>query len=208
MRRRVVGAAILLALLTLIPAAAMAATNWALGADLGYSVFMPSKDYVGADNITTVGWPAGGGVIEAGIPANGGLRLSFTGEKPTHEVYLSTNLAYLSVADGGSFHQLQATLNYQYTFEVQGAVRPYLTLGAGLDRAAFNPHDGSGISVVSALFGGGFGVAHTLGHGVGRLRAEVRYDQQTEGEKDGDILLGKGGSLGLRLGFDLWGKKL
>ncbi len=208
MRWGIVVSVILLAAVSLIPAAASAG-NWAVGADFGFNVFMPSSDYETANNVTTIGWPASSGVggLLMGIPAGGGLRLSFTGEKPTHEVYVNTNLSFLST-ENGSLHQFQGSLNYQYNFATQGPLKPYVTMGAGLNRVGDNPDEGDGISANSAVFGGGLGLAHTMGHGAGRLRAEVRYDQQTEGTDSGDVLIAKGGAVGFKLGFDLWGKKL
>jgi len=61
---------------------------------------MPSDDY-DLENINYFGWPLGASLLlgELPLPATGGLRLSFTGEKPTHEVWLGTSLSWFSVED-------------------------------------------------------------------------------------------------------------
>jgi len=194
---------LLFVLLALIPATPAAALNWAIGADLGFNVFMPSSDYVGAENISSFGWPQGSAVMGV-LPGFGGLRISFVGEKPTHEVWLGTNLNFVS-SEGSSFHVFDLNANYQYNFPTSGNITPYATAGIGLDMVGAS--DGSSISATSTVFGAGVGVAHHMGNGCGRLRAEVRFDGLTEG-KDGDsIIIPKGSNLGIRLGFDLWDKK-
>lgn len=73
------------------------------------------------------------------------------------------------------------------------------TAGGGLDNAASGERVASGL-----IFGAGAGVSRRVTDGAGRLRAEVRYDQQIEGKSRGSIVVPKGGSLQIKLGFDLW----
>ena len=179
-----------------VPVASAAGFNWGLGANLGFNMFSPDSKYSPYDKTTTTyGWPIGG------------LRLSFAGEKPMHEVYLETSLSYVSVQDGGSDHNFMVSGNYQFNSDMKGPVAPYLTAGVGIDMVGSKPSTGDGISASSTFYGGGVGIAHHMGNGCGRLRAEVRYDMVTEGKKDADILIPKGGMLGVKLGFDLWDKK-
>jgi hypothetical protein len=176
-----------------VPVASAAAFNWGVGANLGLNIFSP--DYPDAKSITTFGWPTGG------------LRFSFAGEKPMHEVYVETSLSSYSVEDGNTSRNISFTGNYQFNFDMKGVVVPYLTAGAGVNMYSNSPDEGDGISASAVTYGGGVGVAHHMGNGCGRLRAEVRYDMVGEG-KDGDsIILGKGAEFGLKLGFDLWDKK-
>jgi len=202
MKTRFAVPVVLLALLAVIPAAPAAAVECGLGADLGFNLFIPSSDYEGAENISTFGWPMGGSFLGA-LPTFGGLRVSFRGEKPAHEVWLGTSLSFLS-SEGDSFHQLGLTANYQYNFPTQGTILPYVTAGAGLNMVGINPDEGDSHSATAAVFGGGVGIARAVADGAGRLRAEVRFDQVTEGESDGSVMIPKGGNLGIRLGFDLW----
>jgi hypothetical protein len=205
MKTRIAVPAVLLALLTLLPAAPAAALNWGLGADLGYSLFMPSSDYGDdLDNISQFGLPFDPGMLfDVAIPTLGGLRLSFAGENPMHEVWLGTSLSRLSVKDF-SFSMMEFSGNYQFNFATQGGVDPYLTAGVGLYRVGANSGS-DGQSATSAYFGGGVGAAYKMGSG--RLRGELRYDVVTEGTIDDDqIIIPKGGALGLKLGFDLWNK--
>ena len=194
---------LLFVLLALVPAAPAAAINWGIGADLGYNMFMPSSDYEGFENLNSLGLPMGSPLFGE-VPGFGGLRVSFTGEKPTHEVWLGTNLNYYS-SDGSSLNMLGLNMNYQYNFETSGGVKPYVTAGAGLSRLGYSPDSGDGTSAISTTFGGGVGVAGKMG--TGRLRAEVRYDQVSEGtDSDDDVIIYKGANLGFKLGFDLWSK--
>jgi hypothetical protein len=204
MNARLAVPALLLVLLALVPAAPAAAVNWAIGADLGYSMFMPSSDYgPDVENFNTFGWPSGGSVLGV-LPGFGGLRVSFAGAEPTHEFWLGTNLNYLS-SSGMSFHMFGVNANYQYNFAAKSALAPYVTAGVGIHQVGES--GGSSISAMSTIFGGGVGLAHHMGNGCGRLRAEVRFDAQTEGEKDDEVIIPKGSNLGIRLGFDLWDRK-
>lgn len=186
-----------------VPVASAAGFNWGLGANLGFNMLTPDKKYA-PDNksVTTYGWPTGG------------LRLSFAGEKPTHEVYLESSLYYASVKDAGSTHDFIVSGNYQYNFDMKGPVAPYLTAGVGVDMAGDKFVSTSGdvtVSASSMFYGGGVGVAHHMGNGCGRLRAEVRYDMRAEGKTTVSgvehVILEKGSEIGLKLGFDLWDKK-
>jgi hypothetical protein len=205
MKKRLVVSVLLLVLLALVPAAPAAAVNWGIGADLGYNVFMPSSDY-GSDieNINSFGWPSGSAVLGE-LPGFGGLRLSFAGAKPTHEVWIGTELGFVSYS-GSSMHTLGLNANYQYNFSTGSGVTPYVTAGVGINQLGYSG-GGHSQSAMATIFGGGVGIAHWMGNGCGRLRAEVRYDQQTEGEADGDTVIPKGANLGIRFGFDLWDKK-
>jgi hypothetical protein len=199
---------VLLAGSTLLPGEAGAAINWGVGADLGLSIFMPSSDYPGAENITSFGWPLGGGIGRLfGGPASGGLRVSFTGDQPTHEVYLSSDLELISAGNAGSIHAFQLTANYQYNFNTTGGITPYVTGGLGMNSAGSSPESGSGVSATSVVFGAGVGISHSMANGVGRLRGEIRYDRQSEGADGSDVVLAKGGALGIKAGFDLWDRK-
>jgi hypothetical protein len=197
---------ILLLALTLIPAAPAVAFNWGIGADLGFSVYMPSSDYENAENITVIGAPFSVTRIEefSVLPPAGGLRLSFAGENPMHEVWLGTSFARYSEEEvATSFLQLSG--NYQFNFATQSAIKPYLTAGVGLNHAGYSDDDGSE-SVTSSYFGGGVGAAYKMG--TGRLRAELRYDAGTEATVGDDdyIVVPKGGAVSFKLGFDLWNK--
>jgi hypothetical protein len=202
MMKRLVVPALLLALLAVVPAAPAAAINWGIGADLGYNIFMPSSDYEGYENLNTIGLPMGSPLFGE-LPGFGGLRVSFTGEQPTHEVWLGTNLNYYS-SEGTSLNMLGLNVNYQYNFGT-GGVKPYVTAGAGLTRMGYSPDDGDGMSAMSTTFGGGVGVTQKMG--TGRLRAELRYDQVSEGKDSDDyIVILKGANLGFKVGFDLFSK--
>jgi hypothetical protein len=200
MRWRIVVPMVLLALLVVVPIASAAAFNWGMGANLGFNMFTPDSKYK-PDNktITTYGWPVGG------------LRFSFAGEKPMHEVYLETELSYLSVQDGGSDHNFMVSGNYQFNFDMKGPAVPYLTAGVGVDMVGSKPPTGDSRSANAIFYGGGVGIAHHMGNGCGRLRAELRYDMIGEGKKTiaghDDVIIDKGGQFGVKLGFDLWDKK-
>jgi hypothetical protein len=179
-----------------VPVASAAGLNWGVGANLGFSMYTPDSKYAPYDKTeTSFGWPTGG------------LRISFAGEKPMHEVYLETSLAYVSYEDAGSIHDFVVTGNYQFNFDMKGPMVPYLTAGAGIDMFGVKPETGDGVSTSSILFGGGVGVAHHMGNGCGRLRAEVRYDMIGEGKDGEEVIVDKAGEIGVKLGFDLWDKK-
>jgi len=177
-----------------------AAINWGIGADLGYTMFMPDDEY-DIDNISVIGLPLNGAPVgELGIPVLGGLRVSFAGENPTHEVWLGTALSRLSVEDF-SLMAMQLSGNYQFNFPTQAAAKPYLTAGVGMFRVGDEDDSAS-----SVYFGGGVGAAFKMG--TGRLRGELRYDavgEGTIGDEDYAVIP-KGGALGFKLGFDLWAK--
>jgi hypothetical protein len=204
MKTRLALPVLLLALLALVPAAPAAALDWGLGADFGYSIFMP--DYDDAENVSSISMPfiASPSMGEYVIPTVGGLRLSFAGENRMHEVWLGTSLARMSVEDF-SLMTMQLSGNYQFNFAAQGAFKPYLTAGVGMIRLGASDDDFSH-SAMSTCFGGGAGVAHQMGSG--RLRGEVRYDMFSEGLFDGGEypVLPKGSGINLKLGFDLWNK--
>ena len=204
MKTRLALPVLLLVLLAVVPAAPAAAINWGIGADFGYSIFMP--DYDDAENFSSISIPFNAAPVmgEIAIPAVGGLRLSFAGEKPTHEVWLGTSVARMSVEDF-SLMTMQLSGNYQFNFATQGAFKPYLTAGVGMFRVGFSDADESE-SAMSTYFGGGAGVAHKMG--TGRLRGEVRYDMVAEGTfDDSDYpVIPKGSGINLKFGFDLWNK--
>ena len=86
-----------------------AAINWGIGADLGYNVFMPDDEYEGAENMTSIGFPFGASRVGefSFLPPGGGLRFSFAGENPMHEVWLGTSFGSLGEDDYSlSFRQL------------------------------------------------------------------------------------------------------
>jgi len=192
---------IALTLLALLLAASPAsAFNWGIGADLGYTMFMPDDEY-DVENFNVIGIPYGGmSLYEVVIPAIGGLRLSFAGDNPMHEVWLGTSLSRMSVEDN-SLTSMLLSGNYQFNFAVQSEVKPYLTAGVGMLRVGDEDD-----SAMSTYFGGGVGAAYKLG--TGRLRGELRYDMVGEGTiGDEDyVVIPKGGALGFKLGFDLWAK--
>jgi len=194
MRKLGIVLAALACLSLVVPVASAAAFNWGVGANLGLHVFSP--DYPGAKSITEFGWPTGG------------VRFSFTGEKPMHEVYFESALSYWS-SDDASMHTFTPSLNYQFNFDMKGPAVPYVTAGAGaiMWGEKDNTPGAESISATSMFYGGGVGIAHHMGNGCGRLRAEIRYDMVTEGKKDDAVLLPKGGDFGFKLGFDLWDKK-
>jgi hypothetical protein len=191
----------------LVVATPAAALNWGIGADLGYTLFIPSSDYEGIENFNIIGIPmnsASGFFYEVGVPTTGGLRLSFAGENPMHEVWLGASLGRFSVEDI-AYTTMQFSGNYQFNFAVQSALKPYLTAGVGMYRLGYS-NDEDSESAVSAYFGGGVGAAYAMGSG--RLRGEVRYDvvgEGTIGDED-YVVIPKGGALGFKLGFDLWAK--
>ena len=189
----------------LLVAAPAQALNWGLGADLGYTLFMPADKY-DAENVSAIGIPFSAvrvGELSFVAPA-GGLRVSFTGEKPMHEVWLGLALNRYG-EDELSVSVMQLSGNYQFNFDVQSAIKPYLTAGVGLNRAGYSDDDDSD-SATAAYFGGGVGAACELG--PGRLRGEIRYDALGEATiGDGDyVVFPEGGALGFKLGFDLWAK--
>ena len=167
-----------------------AGLNWSLGASLGFESFMPSES--GADDVNTFGWPLFG------------LRVGFAGDNPKHEVYLLSAISHVS-SGGTTLRSWAMTGNYQYNFATGGAIQPYLTAGLGLQGFGFKDSDGDE-SATSFLFGGGFGVRHKMGNGHGVLRGEVRYDHNSEGTQGNAVLIPEGGTVGVRLGFDLWDK--
>ncbi len=185
-------------------AAPAAAFNWGIGADLGYSLCMPKDDDI--DNINVIGIPfnsTSGWLGEGALPNTGGLRLSFAGENPMHEVWVGASLGRISVEDF-AYSTMQFSGNYQFNFAVQSALKPYLTAGVGLYRAGYSNDDDSE-SAVSVFYGGGVGAAYKMG--TGRLRGEIRYDMIGEGTIDDDYtVIPEGGAIGFKLGFDLWAK--
>ncbi len=202
MKTRIAFAVVLVGLLVSAPALAF---NWGIGADLGYTMFMPADKY-DAENFSVIGLPFNSGLFmdEVAIPAAGGLRVSFTGDNPMHEVWLGTALNRQSVEDF-VLTTMQLSGNYQFNFAVQSALKPYLTAGVGLYRVGAKFDDESE-SAMSAYYGGGIGAAFKMG--TGRLRGELRYDMNGEGtigDEDYTIIL-EGGALGFKLGFDLWAK--
>lgn len=179
-----------------VPVASAAGFNWGVGAGLGLTMFTPDSKYAPDDKaITTFGWPMGN------------LRFSFTGEKPMHEVYVETSFGSSSVEDGATLRNIFFSGNYQFNFDMKGAVVPYLTAGAGVDMYSYSPNVGDGTNASAITYGGGVGIAHHMGNGCGRLRAEVRYDMFGEGKDEESVILEEGGEFGLKLGFDLWDKK-
>jgi opacity protein-like surface antigen len=197
---------IALTLLALLLVAAPAqAFNWGLGADMGYSMFMPDDKY-DLDNVSVIGIPLNsqsGSFFEVGFPTTGGLRLSLAGEKPTHEAWLGVSMGRFSVEDF-AFTTMQLSGNYQFNFDIQSAIKPYLTAGLGMYRMGYSDDDDSE-SATSMYYGAGVGAAFKMG--TGRLRGELRYDMVGEGEVDDDfVVIPEGGALGFKLGFDLWAK--
>lgn len=193
MKRKLAIPALLL-VLALIPVTQALALDWGLGAELGGSIFRP--DYPDAEGIATLSWPT----IGPAFAQIGGLRVSFIGSKPTHEIWAGT--AYSSLTTGGrSTNRFMTSLNYQYNFATEGRVDPYATAGAGVINAS-----GNGYSASGAVFGAGVGLSRSVSDAAGRLRGELRYDQQTEGRSKGSAVVPKGGTFGLKLGFDLWVK--
>ena len=183
-----------LLVLALVPATPAIALDWGLGTDLGANIFRP--DYPDAEGVLTFTWPA----VGPSAYQIGGLRVSFMASKPKHEIWVGTSL--LSLNRGGHpIHQTMVTGNYQYNFPTQGRVSPYLTAGLGLDNYGDRNAGASG-----TIFGFGAGLSKSVTNGAGRLRVEVRYDQQTEGKSHDHVFIPKGGSFGLKLGFDLWVK--
>lgn len=203
MKTRIAFAVVLVGLLVSAPALAF---NWGIGADLGYSMFMPADKY-DIDNVSVIGIPLGstsGWLGEGAFPTAGGLRLSFAGENPMHEIWLGTSLGRISVEDF-AYSTMQLSGNYQFNFAVQSAVKPYLTAGVGMYRLGYSDDDDSE-SAMSVYYGGGVGAAFKMG--TGRLRGELRYDMVGEGTiGDEDyMVIPEGGALGFKLGFDLWAK--
>ena len=183
--------AALLLVLALVPATPAIALDWGLGTELGGSIFRP--DYEDAEGVATFSWP----MVGPSFYQAGGLRVNFTGSKPTHEIWVGTS--FLSATTGGhSHHQLMVTGNYQYNFPTQGRTTPYLTVGGGLNNSASGERVATGL-----IFGAGAGISRRVTDGAGRFRAEVRYDQQTEGKSKGSVVVPKGGSFEIKLGFDL-----
>jgi hypothetical protein len=179
-----------------VPVASAAGFNWGVGANLGFNMFTPDSKYAPYDKTeTSFGWPTGG------------LRFSFAGEKPMHEVYVETLLSSYSIEDGYTLRNIMLTGNYQFNFDMKGPAVPYLTAGAGVNMYSYSPHEGDDTSASSIMYGGGIGVAHHMGNGCGRLRAEVRYDMIGEGKDGESVEIAKGGLIGIKLGFDLWDKK-
>jgi opacity protein-like surface antigen len=181
------------------------ALNWGVGADLGYTLFMPDDKY-DIENINIIGIPLNsqsGFLYEVGFPTTGGLRLSFAGEKPTHEAWLGVSMGRFSIEDI-AYSTMQLSGNYQFNFDVQSAVKPYLTAGLGMYRVGYSNDDDSE-SAMSMYYGGGVGASFKMG--TGRLRGELRYDMVGEGTIEDDYpVIPEGGALGFKLGFDLWAK--
>lgn len=176
-------------------AAPAMALDWGIGAELGGSLFLPTEDPEGDDaGIATFSWPT----IGAGFHQVGGIRASFAGADPRHELWLGTSYASMTT-EGRSINWFLAGGNYQYNFAPEARVGPYLTGGVGIISRS-----GSGASGVGAVFGAGAGLARRVTDGAGRLRAELRYDRQTDATS-GDLEVVRGGGvLALKLGFDLW----
>jgi hypothetical protein len=203
MKTRIAFAVMLLALL--VVATPASAFNWGVGADLGYTLFMPADKY-NMENFNVIGIPlnsSSGFLLEGAIPTTGGLRLSFAGEKPMHEVWLGASLGRISVQDN-AYTTMQLSGNYQFNFSVQSAIKPYLTAGVGMYRVGYSGDTDE--SAMSAFYGGGVGAAFKMG--TGRLRGELRYDMVGEGTIGDDdyVVIPEGGALGFKLGFDLWAK--
>lgn len=184
-------AAVVLAL-TLAPATPAAALEWGLGTELGGSIFIPADP--DANGVATFSWP----MLGPGLYQVGGLRVSFRGRNPVHEVWLGS--AYSSLTSGGhNTSRLMGAGNYQYNFAAAGRVSPFVTAGLGV--VDYSHSSASGASV---LYGGGGGLAWRVSDGAGRLRAELRYDQQNEARSQGGVVVPKGGVFEVKFGFDLW----
>lgn len=172
-------------MLTAVPASA---TNVGLGANLAFEIAQPNVD--GAENVSAFGWPIGG------------LRLGFAGEKRTHEVYLLSQLSFMSQA-GESYSTYGLTANYQYNFASEG-VRPFVTFGGGFQ--GINDTVGVGsVNPVAVLFGGGVGLSHKMGE-QGRLRAEIRFEKNNEGKSKDVVQIVEATHFIFRVGFDLWAR--
>ena len=192
--RRVSGlAAVVLLVLTAAPASAF---HWSLGANLGYTLVMPTAS--GSENTNVFAWPN-----QLGIP---GLRIGFTGENPQHELYFDTGLVLVSTTDVGSSRSFVTTVNYQYNLASSGSNSIFLTAGGGFllvgQKDDIPPT--SDLSATAGLFGGGVGVRHKMGNGHGTMRAEVRFDKSMEGKDGAVVLLDEANLVALKLGFDLW----
>jgi opacity protein-like surface antigen len=203
MKTRLAVPVVLLALL--VVATPAAAFNWGIGADLGYTMFMPADKY-DTENFNVIGIPlnsSSGFLFEGAIPTVGGLRVSFAGEKPTHEVWLGASLGRISSEDN-AYTTMQLSGNYQFNFNVQSGIKPYLTAGLGMYRVGYSGDDSE--SAMSVYYGAGAGAAYKMG--TGRLRGELRYDMVGEGTIGDDdyAVIPEGGALGFKLGFDLWAK--
>jgi len=184
------------ALFALCPSRAHA-LNWSLGANLGFTVIDPVED---GDALTTFGWPSAGILNVVGTP---GLRIGFAGEGAAAGVFIETSWMSLS-SSGSSLTTATFTGNGIYAFPVSGSVQPFVTAGVGVAHFGDNDFFFTDASANSAIFGGGLGVQHRLGHGHGTLRAEVHYDHVSEGTDNGGTLIPATNNIGLKLGFDLW----
>ncbi len=177
-----------------VPAAPAAAFTWALGTELGGSIFRP--DYPDAEGVATFAWP----MVGPSFYQNGGLRVSFMGTKPTHEIWFGTSFSYM-LTGGHSTRGVMMSGNYQYNFPAQGRMIPYLTAGVGL-----NSYGRSEQFASATIVGAGAGLSWRVHEDAGRIRAEVRYDNMSEGKSEGFVTIPRGGSIGMKLGIDLWGR--
>jgi len=190
----------LVSLLVLASPPAHAATNWSLGANLGFSFVNPDQ----GDNLMIFAWPANADAFQPGI------RIGMVKEKSPTEFYIDTGL---SIFDGGSSSSsaFELTGNFQYNFDAEAAktTSPYVTAGIGIVTASFDSGSGSGgfdVGATSAIFGFGGGLRHRVAGGHGTIRTELRYDRVTEGDDGSVVVIDDAGIIGIKFGFDLWMK--
>jgi hypothetical protein len=159
--------------------------RFTLGAELGLSFLNPTE---GGDGQTVLSWPNN---VLSYLP---GFRLGIlAGQSMKHHVYLNTG--FINISDGGSFHVLSLTGNYQYAFPTKGTTSPYLTAGLGLVNVG-----GDGEGATSPMYGGGVGARFEVAEGHGALHLEARFDHVGEG----DTIIDPADIISIQFGFDLW----
>lgn len=209
--------------LVVLAAAPANAMNWSLGANLGFHVVAPTDkdiDNDGTDdfkNTSGFSWPSSALPVPTasqvvGVMPIPGLRIGFTGETPTHELYIDTGLQYTSSKDLFTDRSFVATANYQYNFGSGGSMSPFATAGGGFVMVATkddsDPTSVVDLSASGAMYGAGVGIRHKMGNGHSTVRAEARFDRTTDAKDKGTdlILIPEANVISLKLGFDFWDK--
>jgi hypothetical protein len=159
--------------------------RFTLGADLGLS-FLHSTQ--GGEDRTVLAWPSN---VSSYLP---GFRIGIlAGRSMEHQVCLKTG--FISISDGGSFHIMSFTGNYQYAFPMEGTVSPYLTAGLGLINVG-----GDGEGETTPMYGGGVGARFLVAESHGALHVEARFDHVSEG----NTTIDSANIVSIQFGFDLW----
>ena len=185
--KRLVVAAVAALLVTSAPTAH--AMTWTIGPNLDI-VSHNGKD--GGEDLSRVELPA----------AVGGLRVGFPMRRENASLFFDTGLA---ASSGGGTRQNHWALiaNLQWAFAPQATWTAYVNGGSGVRYVSI--HTDESLSAASLTYGLGVGLRKRWGDSA-TVRGELRWDQVTDGEDGGVVVVPGGSEIGVRLGFDLWVK--